>query len=444
MTETVTDPKNTSTGFNRRQFMKSSAIMAPAVLAIGPRAFASDDSTLKFGLIGCGGRGTGAANQALRADKNNVLWAVADAFEDRIGGAMGLLRAEGEKLKAKHNSNQIQVTPERQFSGFDAYQKLIDSGVDVVLLATPPYFRPEQLRAAIDAGKHVFSEKPMAVDGPGVRSVMESAKIAKEKNLSLVAGFCWRFKENDRQFVKRLHDGIIGDIRAVYTDYLTGILNTHPRKEGWTDMEFQLRNWQHFNWLSGDHIAEQAVHSIDKINWFMNDVAPVKAISVGGRQSRADVPRTGDVFDHFGVIFEYADGARGFHLARQSANCFGRNTDYIMGSKGIADVNSWGPKHVVTGENNWTGKRRHMNGMYQQEHDELFAAIRKGEPINDGAWMAQSTLMAIMARMSAYTGKDVSFEAALNSKEVLGPKVVALNGEAPRIATAIPGQTKFA
>ncbi|MEZ6196191.1 MAG: Gfo/Idh/MocA family oxidoreductase [Planctomycetota bacterium] len=432
-------------GVDRRRFIKTSAALAatpllgPAGLSAG--VFAGSRETLKVGLIGCGGRGTGAATQALRADPNNVIWALADAFPDRVEGAAGHLSQTADALAAERKTRQFDVPAERRFSGFDAYRQLIDSGVDVVLLATPPYFRPAQLEYAIEKKKHVFCEKPMAVDGPGMRRVMAAARRAKEESLSLVCGFCWRYKENDRRFVAKLREGVIGDIRAVHTTYLANPLRTAPRQAGWSDMEFQMRNWQHFNWLSGDHIVEQAVHSIDKIHWFMNEV-PTRCVAVGGRQARPDVPETGDVFDHFAVTYEYANGARAFHAARQMANCPGDNSDYILGSKGIADVNSWGPKHVVKGENKWLGDRQHLNDMYQQEHDELFASIRKGEPINDGDWFAPSVLMAIMARMSAYTGQTIGYEQALNSKEVLGPADLAW-GEAPEVSVAIPGVTKF-
>jgi myo-inositol 2-dehydrogenase / D-chiro-inositol 1-dehydrogenase len=430
--------------FDRRGFMKSSAAFAaiPLTQGLGAGAFAGSSETLKVGLVGCGGRGTGAAVQALKADPNNVIWAMADAFEDRLTSSAKRLESQCAANKEKHGGDQWQLSPERRFVGFDAYKQLIESGVDVVLLATPPYFRPAQLEYAINQGKHVFCEKPMAVDGPGLRRVMAAAKKAKAQSTALICGFCWRYKENDRQFVTQLRDGILGEIRAAHTVYLAGPLRTNKRQEAWSDMEFQMRNWQHFNWLSGDHIVEQAIHSIDKINWFMDNVMPSRCVALGGRQARPDLPETGDVFDHFSVTFEYPNGARAFHDARQISNCPGDNSDYILGEKGIADVNSWGPKHYVKGETKWRGNRKHLNDMYQQEHDELFAAIRKGEAPNDGEWFTVSNLMGIMARESAYTGKPVTSDQVLNSTVALGPKELAW-GEAPEVKVAMPGITKL-
>lgn len=430
--------------FDRRGFMKSSAAFAavPLTAGLGAGAFAGSRETLKVGLIGCGGRGTGAAVQALKADPNNVLWAMADAFSDRLDSSAKRLEQHCAATKEQAGTEQWQLAPERRFVGFDAYRQLIDSGVDVVLLATPPFFRPAHLEYAIEQKKHVFCEKPMAVDGSGIRRVMEAAKKAKAQSTALICGFCWRYKENDRRFVQQLRDGVLGEIRAVHTVYLAGPLRTAARKEGWSDMEFQMRNWQHFNWLSGDHIVEQAIHSVDKINWFMDNMKPTRCIALGGRQARPDRPETGDIFDHFSVTFEYPNGARAFHDARQISNCPGDNSDYLLGEKGIADVNSWGPKHYVKGSTKWRGDRKHLNDMYQQEHDELFTAIRKGEAPNDGDWFTVSNLMAIMARMSAYTGQAVTWDQALNSQEVLGPKDLAW-GDVSTSPVPVPGVTKL-
>jgi len=233
---------------------------------------------LKVGLIGCGGRGTGAANQALNADKEVVLTALGDAFPEPLNKSLEVLRREAP--------DRVKVTPETSFVGLDAYQKVIDSGVDVVLLASPPGFRPVHLQAAVEAGKHVFCEKPMATDAPGVRSVLESVKAARDKQLSLVAGFCWRYEGARREFYQRIHDGGIGEIRAVYATYFAGPVKPMPpasdRPAGMGDLEWQMRNWYNFVWLSGDGFVEQACHSVDKVAWAMKDQPPLKAVAVGG------------------------------------------------------------------------------------------------------------------------------------------------------------------
>jgi len=271
----------------RREFLKVSTTAAvggvfAANLAFPAKTFAANSDTLKVGLIGCGGRGSGAASQALNADKNVVLTAVADIFPAQAQGALNALKNEAA-IKER-----VAVTPDTTFIGLDAYQKVLASGVDVVLLATPPGFRPLHLKAAVEAGKHIFCEKPMATDVPGLRSVVASAAAAKEKKLALVAGFCWRYDDACREFYQRIHDGQLGEVRAVYATYLTGPVKPMPpasaRPAGISDVEWQLRNWYNFTWLSGDGLVEQACHSIDKIAWAMNGALPVKAVATGGRQ----------------------------------------------------------------------------------------------------------------------------------------------------------------
>lgn len=265
--------------------------------------------------------------------------------------------------------------------------------------------------------------------------------MAKKKNLSVVAGFCWRYDDPNRQAFKRIHDGQIGDVVAAYTTYNAGVLRETDRQPGWTDMEYQLRNWWYYTWLSGDHIAEQACHSIDKINWAMNNKTPKRAVAIGGRQAR-NTPNSGHVWDHFGVTFEYDDGSRGFHMCRQLANCANDNSDYILGTEGNCFVNGWGPTQVIKGKRPWRYKKAPRVNMYQQEHNELFASIRKGEPINDGEWMMQSTMMSILGRMAAYTGQTITWEQAMNSKERLGPETYSW-GEVAMPEVAIPGRHKF-
>ena len=410
---------------NRRRFLKDTSktlavvSAAPAILSSTARAQNSD--TLKVGLIGCGGRGTGAAGQSLSSDPNIVLTAMGDAFEDRLNSSYANLK-EGF-------GDRVQVDEANKFVGFDAYQKVVDSGVDVVLLTTPPGFRPMHMEYAISQGKHVFAEKPMAVDGPGVRKVLAAAAEAKRKNLALVAGFCWRYNEGERALFRKIHDGEIGQPMSLHTIYNTGALWVRKRQPGWSDMMYQMRNWYYFTWLCGDHILEQACHSIDKMAWAMQpdmyDEASVEASlpaqcwASGGRQVRTG-EEYGHIYDHFAVVYEYDNGVRGYHHCRQQPGCSNDNSDYFIGTKGIAQIKAFGDLTIRDTNNNgvWKFDGDRPN-MYQVEHNEMIASIRKGEPINDGFWMAQSTLLALMGRMAAYTGRIVTRDEALNSLEDL-------------------------
>ncbi|MEW6159144.1 MAG: Gfo/Idh/MocA family oxidoreductase [Verrucomicrobiota bacterium] len=425
---------------SRRKFLKSSgtaflggAFVAP-YLAFPAKSFAANSDTLKIGLIGCGGRGTGAANQALNADKNVVLTAMADVFENQLYGSLNNLK--------KQMPDRVDVKPDHCFVGIDAYQKVIDSGVDVVLLATPPGFRPKHLEAAIKAGKHVFCEKPMATDAPGVRSILESVEQAKRKQLAIVAGFCWRYDYARREFFKQIHDGVLGEVRAMYHTYYTGPVKPMPpasaRKPGMSDVEWQVRNWYNFVWLSGDGYTEQAVHSVDKMAWTMKDVPPLKATAVGGRQTPNN---EGNIYDHIEVNYEYANGVRGFVVHRQISNCYGENRDYLMCEKGNGNIGGRRAPVEINGRRIYDGP---TPDMYQVEHDELFASIRAGKPINDGVRMAYSTLLAIMGRMAAYTGQEITWEQAMNSEERIVPDPINWNMQLPIAPMAIPGQTKLA
>ena len=430
---------------NRREFLKVSGLAAaggmlainacsttaPAIVAGTP---VSPEVKLKVGLIGCGGRGTGAANQALNADPNVELIAVADIFRDKADNALELLgMRHGEK---------VNVPEERVFIGFDAYQKVIDSGIDVVLLAGPSSFRPKHLEAAVDANLHVFCEKPVAVDAPGARRVFEAVRRSKEANLSIVSGFCWRYHYPKRAFYDRVLDGAVGDIRAIYNTYNTGAARVVESNTGWTPAQHQLRNWIYYNWISGDHIVEQAVHSLDFMSWAMGDEMPVSAVGSGGRQVRVD-PIYGNIYDHFAITYEYANGAKGFHFSRQQPNCENSYKAEIFGSDGIARAFASG-EHSIRGRRNWDYEGEE-NQMYQTQHDELFASIRSGMPINDGEFMAKSTLIGIMGRMAAYTGRKVTYEMALNSSEALGPAINdwSMFPEADLMLVAMPGVTPF-
>lgn len=433
------DRTNQSSTWTRREFVRNTAGVAAVPVALGSfpvPGFANvfGDDRIKVGLIGCGGRGTGAATQALSADPGVVLWAMGDAFADRL--------ASSHKALQDHASDRVTVDESRRFVGFDAYQQVIDSGVDVVILTTPPVFRPMHLKAAIAANKHVFCEKPMAVDGAGVRSVLESAAEAKKRRLSLMSGFCWRYSWPERATFNEILNGRIGQVRAVYTTYNTsGWVGIQKRQPDWSDMEHMLRSWHYFKELSGDHITEQACHSIDKGAWAMGGELPVRCHATGSRVRRT----FGNCFDNFAVVYEYASGARAFHMCRHVENTPFDNTDYIMGEKGNCFVNGWGRNasdHAITGEQPWhypeDGKRENM---YQVEHNELFRAIRNNEPVNDGEFMCHSTLMSIMGRMAAYTGQHVTWEQAMNSEDVYTPDSWAWDSR-EALPVAVPGVTK--
>jgi predicted dehydrogenase len=427
------------TNSTRRQFIKSSSAVVAAGVAlpsfsIPQKTFAANDETIRVGLIGCGGRGTGAASQAMKADSNVMLTAMGDMYPDRLDVSHNALKKAAEE--------KIQVTPENKFTGFDAYKKVLESGVDLVILATPPGFRPMHLRAAVDAGKHIFCEKPMATDAPGLRSVIASANDAKAKKLALVAGFCWRYNFARRALYDKIHNGDIGDVRSIYATYYTGPVKPMPaddtRPAGMSDLDWQVRNWYNFTWLSGDSLVEQAIHSVDKVAWCMKDEPPVKAVATGGRQ----VPNeSGNIFDHFAVYYEYANGLRAYVGSRQIAGCYNENNDYIHGAKGIAEILGWS-RVQIRGEESWKYGGPN-NDMYQTEHNELFASIRDGNPINDGDWMSSSTMMGIMGRMAAYTGKEISWEQAMNSQEKLVPEFFEPDMNLPIRPMSIPGATPF-
>ncbi|MBK8504336.1 MAG: Gfo/Idh/MocA family oxidoreductase [Saprospiraceae bacterium] len=429
---------------SRRDFVKKtgSAVLASSlglnILSARSKASGINSETIKVGLIGCGGRGTGAALQATRADSNVVLTVMADIFEDTLKESHSALMGE--------NPEKIKVDPANMFIGFDAYKKVLDSDVDVVLLTTPPSFRPGHLRAAIEAGKHVFCEKPVAVDAPGIRHVIESAKMAKMKGLALMSGFCWRHDDPKNATFARLLDGAIGDIHTVYNTYNTGELWFKDRQPGWNDFQTTIRNWLYYNWLSGDHITEQAVHSLDMMSWAFGDVMPISATGTGGRQSRTE-DKFGNVYDHFAIVFDYPDGKKGFHFSRQQKNCSRAYGLDITGDKGRCNIHV-SNNHEIIGKKNWKWEddKKERNDMYQTEHNELFASIRAGKPFNDGIMMAHSTLLAIWGRMAAYTGQTISFEEALNSNETLGPDLNAYSWDLrwPLKDVAQPGITKFA
>jgi predicted dehydrogenase len=433
-----TPTESASSGASRRDFLRTSSLLGAAMAAGvgGSGAHAAGSGVIKVGLVGCGGRGTGAAEQAMAAGKDIKLVALGDMFREQLDASRSHLRNAG--------GDRFDVADDRCFVGFDAYKKVIEC-VDVVLLATPPGFRPLHLQAAVDAGKHCFVEKPVAVDGPGVRAVLAACEEAKKKNLSIVSGLCWRYHNAMREAVKRIQGGDIGKVQILQCTYNTQNAKTpipfDPKK--WSEMEWQLRNWYYLSWLSGDHNVEQHVHSLDKMAWVLKDEYPVRAFGVGGRQVRTG-PECGNIFDHHAVTYEFASGAKCFSMCRQWEFTLNDVSDYIYGTGGTATLlgsnkrNSW----VITGEKPWRFGRTKENNMYQQEHDELFASIRSSNPINDGEWMSKSSLMGIMGRMATYTGQEVTWDAALNSKDDLSPKNYAF-GPNPVPPPAIPGVAKL-
>ncbi|MEE8451681.1 MAG: Gfo/Idh/MocA family oxidoreductase [Thermoguttaceae bacterium] len=430
-----------SRGPSRRDFLKTSAMAAGAVtagLSIGRSAHAAGDDTLKVGLIGCGSRGTGAAGNALNADPNVNVTAMADVFEDRLQNSR-------KGLQTRY-ADRIAVDDDHCFVGFDAYQKVIDSGVDVVILTSSPHFRPRHLKAAVEAGKHVFCEKPVAVDATGIRSVLESAEKAKQKNLNLVSGLCWRYHDQTKDIMDRIVDGAIGDIQTIQSTYNTGTLWHRGRKDDDTEMKYQLRNWYYFTWLSGDHNCEQHVHSLDKASWAMGDQPPVRAWGLGGRQVRTEQPKWGNIYDHHAVVYEYANGSHVHSYCRQQGGCANGTTDTFWGTKGVAKVLGG---NSISGENEYRSRVKSPS-MYDSEHVALFNAIRAGETINNGQYMATSTMLAVLGRMVTYTGQAITWEDAINCKEDLSPSDYTWDADPPILPDenghypiAIPGVTKI-
>ena len=428
------------TELSRRQFLQSSSAAAAAGTLAARDLSAQDapvanSSLLRIGLIGCGGRGTGAAAQALTADSNVKLVAVGDAFRDRLDLSLETLG------KQKEIADKIDVPETRRFVGLDAYQKVIASGVDVVLLTTPPHFRPIHIKAAIDAGKHVFAEKPVAVDAPGVRSVLATCEEARRKKLAVVSGLCIRYSYGVQEIIKRLHAGALGKLRTLQANDFRGPIWVKPRQPGQTDMEYQMRNWYYFTWLSGDFNVEQHVHMLDVCAWVMNGEYPATAMGLGGRAQRTG-EEFGNIYDHHSVIYEFASGPRLHAYCRQQSGLRGDISVHVAGEKGIARLAERDRGLVLETADKWTydGVK---NNIYQTEHDELFASIRRGQPINNGDYMCRSTLMAIMGRMATYTGQQVTWEQALNSKENLSPDGYTWDAKPPPSPIAVPGVTKF-
>jgi myo-inositol 2-dehydrogenase/D-chiro-inositol 1-dehydrogenase len=425
---------------SRRDFLKAGAVAAGTALttaAFPGGVFAAGSDEIKVGIIGCGDRGSGAGTNVLQAAKGVTIHALGDAFEDRLNGARRRLEGFAREDKTAANyGNKVDVAG-RTFVGFDAYKKVIDSGVNYIILATPPGFRPIHIEAAVAAGKNVFTEKPVAVDGPGIRKVFEAEKESKKKKLGVAAGTQRRHQTGYREVMKRIHDGAIGDIVGGRCYWNQGILWAKKRQKDWNDVTYQMRNWYNFTWLCGDHIVEQHVHNIDVINWATQS-HPVKALGMGFR-TRTN-PDYGHIYDFFAVDFEYPKGVHVISMCRQISNCAGGVYEGVQGTKGQAETQDR-RRYLINGKPVFDPDND--NAPYVQEHTDLIESIRKGEPINELKNVAESTLSAIMGRMSAYTGKLITWEMALSSTENLMPENLDWDLKLPIPPVAVPGKTKF-
>ncbi len=418
---------------SRRTFVEASSI-ALAAMAMPRRAFAIGRRTadpIRIGVIGCGGRGSGAARDAVRASDNVFITALGDLFPDRMASA----RAGFEKTVAADArfAAAWKVTDERCFTGFDAYKQVLATDCDLVILATPPGFRAEHLTAAVNAGKHIFTEKPVAVDVKTALAAIAAADVAKSKGLGIVAGTQRRHDPRYVETIQRIHDGAIGEVISGQVYWNQGGLWSHARKPEWSDTEFQLRNWLYYAWASGDHIVEQHVHNIDVANWVMGG-HPVRAIAMGGRQTRTD-PLYGHGFDHFAVDFEYADGRRVLSMCRQQDGTASKVGEMFHGTLGRSNAYD-----TIEGKKPW--KHATLEGMnpYVEEHRDLVASIRAGKPLNEGRQIVESNLTAILGREAAYTGQSLTWDELMASNLSILPPAYAL-GPLATPAVPTPGET---
>lgn len=423
---------------SRRDFLKTGAKLgvALAALDITRTAYAAGDDRLRVGLIGCGQRGTRAAIDALEADPGVHVVALADLFADQLANTLAQLKA--------HSPDRVPVDAEHQFVGFDGYRHVIESS-DVVLIACASRFHPKYLRAAVDAGKHVFVEKPHGIDPAGVRATQEAADLGRAKGLSVVSGLHNRFDLGMRETIQRIHDGQIGEVVSIETNFLRGPYGLHPRQPEWSEMEYQLRNWYHFSWLSGDDVIQSLVHNLDKVSWIMHEEPPVKAHGLAGRSSSFG-PVFGDVFDHHSVVYEYARAQRVYAFCRTQERCYNTLSDYVLGTKGRATLKSYS----IQGEKSWEFASRPPDPQ-KQEQVEMFAGIRAGKPLNSSAYMANSTMVAVLGQIVCYTGRELSWKKAAAAEfsfppdgeidfQIQPPILPGPDGQYP---LAVPGKTKL-
>jgi predicted dehydrogenase len=403
-------------GMTRREFVRTSAAsLALAGISVNA-AFPAGSDTIRVGLVGCGSRGTGAAFNAVEAAEGVELYAMGDLFQDHLDESLQRMR-EGAGDAPPMEKKKFKATGKRCFTGFDAYKRVLESGIDMVILAGPPHFRPMHLRAAVEAGKHVFMEKPVAVDPAGAKSIIESAELARKKGLAIVAGTQRRHHAPYREVMQRIHDGAIGDIVSAQCYWLGGPpwwekgprLFQEKEEKNWSELEYQIRNWFHYTWLSGDIIVEQHVHNLDVVNWAVGAL-PVKAIGTGGSQVRRG-GGYGNIWDHFTVQFEYPDGVQVTSMCRQHRNCTGQVSERIMGTRGTAYI--YGASGVIEGDTPYTYEGEPTN-PYVQEHTDLIRSIRSGSPLNEGKRIAESTMTAILGRMCCYTGRAINYSWGFN------------------------------
>ncbi|MFT5126917.1 MAG: myo-inositol 2-dehydrogenase/D-chiro-inositol 1-dehydrogenase [Rhodothermales bacterium] len=416
---------------SRRGFIQRSAALGSAAAApfISKSGFAQGkDDILRVGLIGCGGRGSGAAMQALSADPGARLVAMCDIFPDR-------LKASVTRLK-KGKGDKVQVDAAHQFTGFDGYRKLIDA-VDVVLLASPPGFRPLHLAACAEAGKHVFCEKPVAVDMPGLNSVLASAKILKSKNKSLVSGLCWRYEKGIQETIKRVQDGAIGRIVSIEATTMGGGLWNRPMTDGMSEMERQIRNWNKWQWLCGDIYLESHIHSLDMAAWALGDIFPVSAWGMGGRQVLND-PDIGNIFDHHHARFEFENGIVMTSYSRNQLRTMSHYDVHLIGTEGEAWTRT---KRIIGKDGTWMHRGRVPN-MYQEEHDRLFESIRNETPTDNSHYMCNSNKIGLLGRAAIYTGQPVTAKKLEASTQVLGPDVYEWGDHKPQ-PVPMPGITQL-
>ncbi|MHC4098657.1 MAG: Gfo/Idh/MocA family protein [Planctomycetota bacterium] len=401
---------NASQNTTRRKFLKGTAALAGGALAskltTGEVAHAGGSDIIRVGMIGCGGRNTGAAAQALTADPGTRLVAMCDIFMDRVKGKRKILKEQ--------KKDQVIVDDDHCFAGFDGYKHVIESS-DVVVIANAAKFHPLHSMTAIKAGKHVFVEKPHGIDPAGLKLLQQAAEIAKQKKLSLVSGLHSRYHLGYAETVKRIYDGAIGDVVAIEENFLRGPYGVIQRKEGLTELQWQCSTQYHFRWLSGDDVPQSLVHNIDRSSWAMGNKAPAKCHGMGGRSSMTE-PIYGDVFDHHSVVYEFANGVLIYAFCRTTNGCYNNSSSVVLGSKGKASITGC----RIWGETNWRWEGR--CNPYQREHDVLFKAIRSGEPVNNGDYMFRSTMITVMGQISCYTGKEVTWDQINKSDFYYPPK----------------------
>jgi len=420
----------TSSGpVTRRTFIKSASVAAGALAAAQASitgAWAAGSDEIRIGLIGAGGRGTGAVQNAIKSSKGVRLVAMAELFPDRL--------ADSRKTLADKVGAAATIPDDRAFTGLDGYKSVLQSDANYIILATPPGFRPEHLKASVEAGKHIFTEKPVAVDGPGIKTCLSLVDVAASKKLLVGCGLQRHHQQGYLETMARIHDGAIGDIVAARAYWNQGALWNRGRKPEWSDTEWQLRNWYYFTWLCGDHIVEQHVHNIDVVNWAMK-AHPVRATGTGGRQVRTG-PEWGHIYDHFAVDYEYPNGVHVSMFTRQQDNTDKKVANEVVGTKGRAFIL---PKFYITGANPWTLEGE-INDAYVTEHTHLIESLRAGKPLNELKQIAESSLAGILGREAAYQGGVVTWEQALAMPSLMPTKLEW--GPMPTPPVPMPGVTE--